>query len=271
MADSRRAELSGADIHSYWTKQAREHGDDPAASWSDTLAIELEIKTIAPMIPADSKVADLGCGNGWSTVNYAERATEVVGIDYVPELVESARRRAASLPAELAARLRFEMGDVRSLDLDDASIDCVVMTRVLINMPDDEDRRRALAEVGRVLRPGGTALISEATTGGWRRLNRLRAECGLDAIPVPPFNRYVDEERLGTEAAPALDLIDVIDFASTYFVLTRVVKPLLARLPGAVVDPADPTSELNRWAATLPPAGDYGTQKLFVLSRVVAE
>jgi ubiquinone/menaquinone biosynthesis C-methylase UbiE len=270
MVDPSRTELSSADIHRYWTQQAREHGEDPGASWSDTLAIELEIKTIAPMIPVSAKVADLGCGNGWSTVNYAVRAAEVVGIDYVPELVESARRRATSLSADLAARLRFETGDVRALGLDDASVDCVVMTRVLINMATDDERQRALAEVGRVLRPGGVALVSEATLGGWRRLNALRAEWGLEAIPVPAFNRYVDEEKFGAEAGPALELVDVIDFASTYFVITRVLKPLLARLPGVDVDPANPRSELNRWAVALPAAGDYGTQKLFVLSRTAA-
>ena len=48
---------------------------------------------------------------------------------------------------------------------------------------------------------------------------------------------------------------------------TRLVKPLLAAAAGGAVDVADPDAEFNRWAAQLPAAGDYGTQKLFVLRR----
>ncbi len=49
---------------------------------------------------------------------------------------------------------------------------------------------------------------------------------------------------------------------------TRVLKPLLAARAEAAIDVADPDAEFNRWAALLPPAGDYGTQKLFVLRRL---
>jgi hypothetical protein len=46
-----------------------------------------------------------------------------------------------------------------------------------------------------------------------------------------------------------------------------VLKPLLARATGLNVDAADPLMEWNRWFASLPPAGDYGTQKLFVFRK----
>ena len=59
----------------------------------------------------------------------------------------------------------------------------------------------------------------------------------------------------------------LVDFASTYYVGTRVLKPLLAQATGAPVDVADPASEWNRWFASLPAVGDYGTQKLFVFRK----
>ncbi len=45
------------------------------------------------------------------------------------------------------------------------------------------------------------------------------------------------------------------------------MKPLLAQATGAPVDVADPLSEWNRFVASLPAAGDYGTQKLFVFRK----
>jgi SAM-dependent methyltransferase len=266
VADATSGKLSGEAIREYWKEQALRHGDDVAASWSDRSAVELEVRTIAPRIPPGAVVADLGCGNGWSTVQYAAVAKHVLGVDYVPELIDSATRRAASLDGDLPLRLGFTVDDVRSLAIEDATMDCVVMTRVLINLLPDE-RHLALREVGRILKPGGVALISEATLGGWRQLNTFRAEWGLEPIPEPAFNYYVDETKLRVEAAPLLELDEIVDFASTYFVLTRVLKPLLARIPGIAVDAADPESEFNRFAASLPAGGDYGTQKLFVLHR----
>ena len=259
--------LTDAEIREYWTQQAREHGESPAASWSDRRAIDLEIRTLLPRIPKDAVVADLGCGNGWSTIHYAARASEIVGVDYVPELIASASSRLNALGDDQKRRMRFEVGDVRALTLPEGSFDCVILTRVLINLPSDSDRRAALRGIAKLIRPGGVALISEATLGGWARLNALRAEWGLDAIPIPAFNRYIDESALASEAAPLLLLEETVDFASTYFVLTRLIKPLLARVPGVTVDPADPESEFNRFAAMLPAGGDYGTQKLFVLRR----
>jgi hypothetical protein len=68
-----------------------------------------------------------------------------------------------SSEAELAAR-RFETGDVRP-EPDDASVDCVVMTRVLINMATDDARQRALAgSAGRPARRYRTG--TGATLGG---------------------------------------------------------------------------------------------------------
>ena len=64
-----------------------------------------------------------------------------------------------------------------------------------------------------------------------------------------------------------LDLVEISNFASTYFVGTRVLKPLLAAAAGNSIDPARAEMEWNRFFSLLPAAGDYGTQKLFVFRR----
>jgi hypothetical protein len=85
---------------------------------------------------------------------------------------------------------------------------------------------------------------------------------------MPHFNHYIDEERLAGDLADVAELDDVVEFASSYFVATRVLKPLLAKVADAEVNVADPLAEWNRWASLLPAAGDYGTQKLFTLRKL---
>ncbi len=160
------------------------------------------------------------------------------------------------------------MGDVTALeDEPSESYDRVVVIRVLINLETWERQVGALGQCARVVRRGGLLLLSEATVQGWSALNRFRREWGLPDIPMPAFNSYVDEERLVAAVSPEWDVLEVSNFASSYYVATRVVKPLLARAAPVAVDVADPLMEWNRWASLLPAAGDYGTQKLFVLRR----
>jgi hypothetical protein len=90
----------------------------------------------------------------------------------------------------------------------------------------------------------------------------------LSEIPIPGFNHYLDEERVVAAGSNAgLELIDIGNFASTYFVGTRILKPLLinalASTGASVPDAANPNTEWNRFFGRAPAWGDYGTQKLF--------
>ena len=259
--------LSADEIRERWRQEALRHGLSPSASWSDHRVIELEIEAIGPRVQG-ARTLDVGCANGYSSVRFAaDYGADVLGVDYVEEMIAGARERREALPAEVRERVAFELGDVRSLELPDGAFERVVSTRVVINLPGWEEQQVALRECLRVLRPGGELLLSEATVGGWESLNRLRREWGLADIPMPSFNSYLVErdviELLEDDAA----LVTVDDFASSYYLATRVLKPLLAEATGAPVDVADPGSELNRLAAQLPPVGDYGTQKLFVFRK----
>jgi hypothetical protein len=84
---------------------------------------------------------------------------------------------------------------------------------------------------------------------------------------MPPFNQYLDEERMIEAASPDLQLVEIANFSSTYYVGTRVLKPLLDQALGMRIDVADPNMEWNRWFSELPSWGDYGTQKLFVFKK----
>jgi len=259
--------VKAEEIRDFWAEQARTHGESPSASWSDHRVIELEIAAIGARLQPGERVLDVGCANGYSSARYAALGATVVGVDYIPQMVENAEARRNTLPEDVARRLEFGVGNVMALDFADASFDAVVSTRVIINLPSWEEQLQGLHECVRVLRSGGRLLLSEATEQGWRRLNALRGEWGLPDIPMPSFNLYLEQERLLDALSDSVEVEEIWDFASTYYVLTRLVKPLLAASANVVVDVATPNAEFNRWAAALPAGGDYGTQKLFVLRR----
>jgi ubiquinone/menaquinone biosynthesis C-methylase UbiE len=255
-------------IRDFWTQQAREHGQAAAASWSDRMVMELEIRAISERLSDGDRVLDVGCANGFSTVQFAaQRKAEIRGIDYIPEMIEQARGRLAALPDTLRGFVQFAQGDVTALAEPSGTFDKVVAIRVIINLCDWDRQLTGLRECARVLKTGGTLLLSEATIQGWQRLNRLRNEWGLPDIPMPAFNRYLDETQVCEALSSDLKLIDIVNFASTYYVGTRVLKPLLNQALGSVVDVANPNMEWNRWFSQLPAAGDYGTQKLFVFRK----
>ena len=145
--------------------------------------------------------------------------------------------------------------------------DKVIVIRVIINLGNWECQRKALGECAHALRPNGLLLLSEATLQGWQRMNSFRREWGLPDIQMPPFNYYLDEQQVIAALSSEMEFVGLENFSSTYYVGTRVIKPLLAKALPADIDVANPNMEWNRWFAQLPSAGDYGVQKLFVFRK----
>jgi ubiquinone/menaquinone biosynthesis C-methylase UbiE len=151
--------------------------------WSDRMVIELEIREIIRHLSDGDRVLDVGCANGYSTVQFAcQKRVQVRGLDYIPEMVNQARLRAASMAHALVGRVEFDVGDATALTEPDEAYDKVVAIRVIINLGEWERQRRGLLECARAVRPGGRLLLSEATIQGWQRLNKLRRECRCSSI-----------------------------------------------------------------------------------------
>jgi ubiquinone/menaquinone biosynthesis C-methylase UbiE len=138
----------------------------------------------------DETVLDVGCGRGLLLISAAQRLTRgrAIGVDIWSPVDLSDNRPEATLEnarrAGVADRVEVRNGDARRLPFADATFDVVVSNLVLHNIPGKEDRRRALREVARVLKPGGrVALLDLRHTGDYVRVLR---ECGLaDACRLP--------------------------------------------------------------------------------------
>jgi ubiquinone/menaquinone biosynthesis C-methylase UbiE len=103
---------------------------------------------------AHGRVLEIGIGSGLNLPFYGAAVREVLGLEPAPRLISMARRaaQAASIP------VAFIEGSAEAIPLDSHSIDCVVTTWTLCTIP---HAAPALAEMRRVLRPGGQLLFVE--------------------------------------------------------------------------------------------------------------
>src|SRR3954466_12374753 len=91
------------EIRTYWTDQANEHGQSYAASWSDHYAIDLEIRTILNWLNDGDEILDVGCANGYSTIQFAaQRRIGIRGLDYIPEMIDQAGEHLKNVGGNLA-------------------------------------------------------------------------------------------------------------------------------------------------------------------------
>jgi len=172
------------------------------------------------------EVLDVGTGPARLPIALcrADRRLRVLGIDLAGPMIELARRNV--LDAELADRIRFARGDAKSLPFPDGRFEAVVSNTIVHHIPDPAP---ALAEMARLVAPGGTLMI--------RDLARPADEATLDALvrlhagAEPPAARAmfreslhaaltIDEARAAVRAL-GLDEADVAMTSDRHWTWTR--------------------------------------------------
>lgn len=129
--------------------------------------------------PGDTRLLELGCGPGLYSRRLAGRFEHlrVVGVDSSERQLERARLRAI---ADGVRNCRFELSNALALAAPDASFDAVVASRLLMVLA---GRERAVAEIHRVLAPGGRFFAAEPRCAG-RASVPLRAMTVLSCLKV---------------------------------------------------------------------------------------
>ncbi|HEX2221765.1 MAG TPA: class I SAM-dependent methyltransferase [Candidatus Limnocylindria bacterium] len=133
----------------------------------------LAVRRLLSRMGADSPILDAGCGTGLNLASLPEGST---GLDINPRNVALIRQR---LP-----RHNVVEGDLEAMPFEDGSFSTVVCTEVLEHVPHPD---RALAEIRRVLAPGGRLLGSVPARSWIWRLRFLSSTCPRDE---PFHNEY---------------------------------------------------------------------------------
>jgi SAM-dependent methyltransferase len=146
---------------------------------------------VASTATPGAAVLEVGCGPGHLSLRLArEHGLEVTGLDLDPAMIERARANAERAWRGAERSPGFVLGDVASLPFADDSFDVVVSTLSLHHWAGPT---KGLTEIGRVLRPGGRAIIWDFRPG-WLPLHRRMPDpvrhvpgSGLSVVSETPW------------------------------------------------------------------------------------
>ena len=155
-------------------------------------AFRRKIANLAGLQPGEG-VLDVGCGTGTLAIVAKQRVGEtgrVCGIDPSPQMIA----RASHKTARHGLAIDFQVGVIEQLSFPDQSFDMVLSTFMMHHLPEDL-KRRGLAEVARVLKPGGRLLVVDLASpaGPWKSrmsdLPTLLKDAGFSSLETgkPPF------------------------------------------------------------------------------------
>jgi SAM-dependent methyltransferase len=173
-------------------------------------------------------VLDVGCGTGEITERLTTKYPKAtfVGIDLEQPHLERARARCS----KFSSRVRFQVGDALALPFPDQQFDLVVCRHLLQAIP---DAPRALAEIRRVLRPGGRAhLIAEDYGMLWCHPTELDADGFWQVIPPRYATAVGCDLHIGRKMFTLLHDLNMHEIAVDYIVVdtTRVDRDVFARI-----------------------------------------
>ena len=253
-------------IKDFWDKQADEHKVNPQATAPDVHYRDLEISRILPHLMDNGLILDIGCGNGYSTLKFAEANpnAKFIGADYSRKMIESAIMAQNATPIRNCS---FIVHDVLKLTGLRTKYDIIVSERCLINLPTFNDQKSALLEMRRCLNVGGKLILVENTREGLVSLNSLRTKLGLSRIEMRWHNQYLPQQDFLKYARLHFTVQTVDCIGNLYYILSRVVYAKLCEIEKKEIDYNHP---INRIAAQLPslPAYGWSPNYLFVMRAI---
>lgn len=173
-----------------------------------------ETLRLAGLQPGES-VLDVGCGTGALT-RMAARAVapngDVVGIDPSPQMIATARRNGRNVP-----RLQFQLAPIEQLPLESRTFDVVLSSLMLHHLPGDL-KKSGLAEVRRVLKPGGRLVI----------VDMLRAHGFLGHVAGPQLPGDYPGELTKLLVDAGFEAVERVETRYGQFLFIRAVKPATA-------------------------------------------
>jgi SAM-dependent methyltransferase len=109
--------------------------------------------------PDAATILELGCGTGNHALLLAKEGYSVHGVDMSSEMLEGAKERCSRLPQELAAKLKFTKGDVRTVRLDEKFDVVLSLFHVISYQTTNEDLLAAFETAKTHLKPGGILIF----------------------------------------------------------------------------------------------------------------
>mgnify|MGYP001817141481 FL=1 len=161
----------------FWNKRADRYSQRPI---SDEVTYEKKLEKTREYFRPDMDVLEIGCGTGSTAIAHAPYVKHVLATDFSTRMVEIGRDKAKAAGID---NVTFKALPADGLDAPDASFDAV-MAHNLLHLV--EGKEQVIADVHRMLRPGGVFVTSTACVGDMLFLFRLIVPVGR-SLRLFPF------------------------------------------------------------------------------------
>lgn len=223
------------------------------------------IRAMAEFLPKGCKVLDVGGGPGRYAIHLAQQDYQVTLLDLSKGNVEFARRKAKELGIELNGYVHGNALDLGQFA--DASFDAVLVMGPLYHLIEEKDRRQAIAEAKRVLKPGGLIFLAFISRYA-PVVDYLRNYPELIGEDYDDFLRLLDD-------GININSVENPGFTTAYFIHPMEIEPLarnfgfetlrLAAAEGPMAVNAQPVNALppelfEKWVDLM---YHLGTQSIF--------
>lgn len=204
----------------HWNNRAESVKDDVAVNLMDVFQRELEYEYVCRHLKEDMRVLEVGCGNGYSTKRFRPLVKQIDAFDCSEQMVNRAKKSVGE------TNNRFFTDDVLDPQRIQGVYDAVICVRVLINLRNLDEQKRALQNLIGLIKPKGSLILAEGFTDGFTELNSLRLQVGMPALTPAKINFYssIDDLLPGIESKMTLEAKYHLGM---YDYLTRVVYPLV--------------------------------------------
>jgi len=174
------------------------------------------------------EVVEVGAGNGMNFAHYPQTVASVVAVEPEPYLRSLATQAAAEAPVQVAVL----PGTADRLSLPDHSVDAAVLCLVMCSL---DDRPAALAELRRVLRPGGILRIFEHTIADTPGLRAVQRVADATVWPLLAGGCHTATDPIAAITAAGFEMINL---RRLRFPETRFTQPSTPHVLGTARVPA---------------------------------
>lgn len=209
-------------------KQNKKYWEDSnTKSLIDSNLKELEIAFFLKYLKKNHKVADIGCGDGTTSVRIAPSVKSVIALersDYLRKLASK------NILDNKIKNIAVVSGDILNMNFQN-EFDVVITERVIINLPSWKHQKKAILNIHRSLKRGGIYLMIENTHEAHIALNKTRKAVGLKPIGLHWHNVFLYKNKLIKFLNGKFKIIGHSGF-SLYYFLTRVYMQMFALFTG---------------------------------------
>lgn len=165
---------------------------------------DAEHKYLVENIPSNSKVLDIGCGEGRNMKSILEVTPNVYGVDNDAKAVEDAQK---NLP-----NIQVVQGEAISLPFEDKTFDVVTFLMTLPNL--DNDKEKSFQEVSRVLKDDGFIILSTFAETAFEERMKIYKQVG---VPIKQIDgtKVTFDESVGANTSEQFSLEEIENLART--------------------------------------------------------